>query len=45
MVLFGEGFEFIVSEPWGSVVFVCRSIYLHDCLVVNETSKPIINIP
>ena len=45
MVLFGEWFEFIVSEPWGFVVFVCRSIYLYDGLVVNGTSNPVLNIP
>ena len=39
------------SPSWGSVVFVCWTIPLqddmpvcHDCLVVNGTSKFIINI-
>ena len=26
-------------------VYLCRSICLHDCVVVNGTSKSIINIP
>ena len=32
-------------ESWGSVVYLCRSISLHDCLMVNGTSKSMINIP
>ena len=36
MVLFDEWFEWLVTESWASVVvYLCRSICLHDCLVVN----------
>ena len=45
MVLFSEWFEFLVTESWGSVVHVCRTIRLHVCLVVNGTSTFITNIP
>ena len=45
MVLFGEWFELLMTESWGSVVYLCRWISLHDCLVVNGTSTFIINMP
>ena len=45
MVLFDEWFEWLVTESWASVMYYCRSICLHDCLVVNGTSKFIIYIP
>ena len=44
MVLFGEWFELLATESAGSVVYLCRSICLPDCLVVNGTSKSIIYI-
>ena len=45
MVLFDELFEWLVTDSWGSVVYLCRTIQLYVCLVVNETSTFIINIP
>ena len=45
MVLFDELFKWLMTESWASVVYLCRSIYLHDCLVMNGTSTSIINIP
>ena len=45
MVLFDEWFEWLVTQSWGSVVHVCRTICLHDCLVVNRTSTSIIYTP
>ena len=41
------------APSWGSGVFVCRTtplqddtpVCLHDCLVVNGTSKFVIDIP
>ena len=47
MVLFDDWFEWLVTESWCYVVYVCRAICLHvnDCLVVNGTSTSIIYKP
>ena len=29
MILLGEGFELLVTEYWGSVVYLCRTIRLY----------------
>ena len=43
MVLFDEWFEWLVTESWASVVYLCRSICLHDCFVVNGRSTYVYN--
>ena len=42
MVLFDEWLEWLVTESWASVVYLCGTICLHDCLVVNGISTSMI---